>query len=116
MDETMGEGPTDEEEAFKQMPPQKQCIYNEMVKFQKELRQIKIAGSLRCIIHAQQEQINPPMPEEVAQKEMATATASTHIVKTETTTTTLGPVRGITPILIKEEPSKIHITKIVNAY
>ena len=36
--------------------------------------------------------------------------------KTETTATSLGPVRHITPILIKEEPSEIHITKIVNAY
>ena len=87
-----------------------------MVEFQKELRQLRMAGSLRCIIHAQQEQINPPMPEQVAQKEMATATTSTHIVKTETTTTSLGPVRHITPILIKEEPSEIHIIKIVNAY
>ena len=75
-----------------------------------------MAHSLRCIIHAQQEQIKPPMLEEVAQREMATATASTHIVKTETITTALGPVRYITPILIKEEPSEIHITKIVNAF
>ena len=45
------------------------------------------------------------MPEEVAQKEMAKAKASTHIVKTETTARALGPVRCITPILIKEEPS-----------
>ena len=84
MDKTTDEGPSDEEKAFKQMPPQKQCIYNEMVEFQKELRQLRMACSLRCIIHTQQEQINPPMLEEVTQKEMATATASTHIVKTET--------------------------------
>ena len=58
----MDEDPSDEEEAFKQLPPWKQqCIYNEMVKFQKELRQLRMARSLRCIIHAQQEQINPPM-------------------------------------------------------
>ena len=75
-----------------------------------------MAGSLRHIIHAQQEQINPPMPEEVARKEMATATASTSVVKAETTSTSMGPVRRITPILIKEEPSEIHITKIVGAY
>ena len=36
-DETTDEDPSDEEEAFKQMPPQKQCIYNEMIEFQKEL-------------------------------------------------------------------------------
>ena len=47
---------------------------------------------------------------------MATATASTHIVKTETIITSLGPVRCITPILVKEEPSEIHITKIVDTY
>ena len=56
------------------------------------------------------------MPEEVARKEMATATASTSIVKAETTSTSMGPVRKITPILVKEEPSEIHITKIVDAY
>ena len=116
MDETTDEDPSDEEEAFKQMPPQKQRIYNKMVKFQKELRPLGMAGSLRCIIHAQQEQINPPMPEEVAQKEMAIATVSTHIVKTETTTTALGPVRHITPVLIKEETSEIHITKFFDTY
>ena len=34
--------------------------------------------ALKRIIHAQQEQINPPMPEEVARKEMATATSLNH--------------------------------------
>ena len=87
-----------------------------MVGFQKELRQQGLAGSLQCIIHTEQEKINPPMPSEVAQKEMAMATASTNIVKTETTTTSVGPVRCITPILIKEEPSEIHVAKIVDAY
>ena len=71
-----------------------------------------MAGSLRHIIHAQQEQINPPMPEEIAKREMATATASTSVIKTETTVTPVGPVKCITPILIKEEPSEIYITKI----
>ena len=35
-DETTDEDPSDEE-AFKQMPPRKQCIYNKMIEFQKEL-------------------------------------------------------------------------------
>ena len=35
--ETTDEDFSDEEEAFKQMPPQKQCIYNKMIEFQKEL-------------------------------------------------------------------------------
>ena len=74
------------------MPPRKQRVYNEMVEFQKELRQLNMAGSLRRIIHAQQEQINPPMPEEVARKEMATATASATIIKTEMVPTSMGLV------------------------
>ena len=50
---TDDEDPSDEEEAFRQMPPRKQRVYNEMVEFQKELRQLSMTGSLRCIIHAQ---------------------------------------------------------------
>ena len=91
-DETSDEDPSDEEKAFNQLPPRKQTIYNEMVKFQKELRQLSMAGSLRPMIHAQQEQINLPMSEEVARKEMATATASTTIIKAEATSTAMGPV------------------------
>ena len=89
-----------------------------MVEFQKELRQLGLAGSLHRVIHAQQEKINPPMPNEVAQQEMATATATaaTSIIKSETIHTSAEPVQCITPILIKEEPSEIHITKIVDAY
>ena len=52
----------------------------------------------------------------VAQKEMATATAATSVIKSETIHTYAGPVWCITPILIKEEPSEIHVTKIVDAY
>ena len=55
------------------------------------------------------------MPNEVARKEMATATTATSIKKSETIHTSAGPVQHITPILIKE-PSEIHITKIVDAY
>ena len=47
---------------------------------------------------------------------MATATASTSIIKTETMPTSAGPIRHITSILIKEEPLEIHVTKIVDAY
>ena len=116
MDEATDKDLSEEEEVFKQMPPWKQCIYNEMVEFKKELRQLGMANNLRHIIHAQQEQINPPMPEEIAKREMATATALTSIIKTETTATPVGPVKCITPILIKEEPSEIYIMKIVNTY
>ena len=56
------------------------------------------------------------MLNEVAQKEMATATAATSVIKSETIHTSDGPVQCITPILIKEEPSEIHVTKIVYAY
>ena len=56
------------------------------------------------------------MPVEVAQKEMATALPALSITKTEVIETTARPVRRITPVLIKEEPFEIHITKIVNAY
>ena len=49
-------------------------------------------------------------------KKMATATATTSIVKTEIMSTSAGPIWHITPILIKEEPSEIHVTKIVDAY
>ena len=37
------------------------------------------------------------MPEEAARKEIATATASTNIVKAETTSTSMGSVQRITP-------------------
>ena len=66
-DET-DEDPMDEDEVFENLPPRKQWVYNEMVEFQKELRQHGLAGSLHRVIHAQQEKINPPMPTEVAQK------------------------------------------------
>ena len=56
------------------------------------------------------------MPVEVARKEMATALPASSITKTEVIETTAGPTRRITSILIKEEPSEIHITKIVDAY
>ena len=101
---------------FKYLSPRKQRIYNEMVEFQKELRQHGLAGSLCRIIHAQQEKINPTMPSEVAQKEMATATAATSVIKSEMIHTSAGPVQCITPIPMKEEPSEIHVTKIVDAY
>ena len=38
------------------------------------------------------------------------------IIKTETIPTSASPIKCITPILIKEEPSDIHVTKIVDAY
>ena len=77
---------------FENLPPRKQQIYNEMVEFQKELRQNGLAGSLHRVIHTQQEKINPPMLNEVAQKEMATATAATSVIKSETIHTSAGPV------------------------
>ena len=113
--EETDEDPINEDEVFENLPPRKQCINNEMVKFQTELRQHGLAGSLHRIIHAQQEKINPPMPNEVAQKEMATATTTTSVIKSETIHTPAGPVQCITPILIKAEPSEIHVTKIVDA-
>ena len=63
-----------------------------MVEFQTELRQHGLAGSLHRVIHTQQEKINPPMPNEVAQREMATATAATSIIKSEMIHTSAGPV------------------------
>ena len=65
-DEGTDQDPKDEDVVFKDLPPHKQRLYNEMVQFQTELHEKDIVGSLRCIIHGQQEQINPPMPEEVA--------------------------------------------------
>ena len=59
-DETSDEDPSDEEKVFQQLPLRKQRVYNEMVEFQKGLRQLGMTGSLRYIIHTQQEQINPP--------------------------------------------------------
>ena len=115
-DEDTDEDPLDEDNTFEKLPPRKQRIYNEMVDFQRELRQHGLAGSLNHIIHAQQEKINPTMPDDVAGKEMATATASTSIVKTEIMSTSAGPIQHITSILIKEEPLEIHVTKIVDAY
>ena len=50
-DEETDKGPLDEDEVFKKLPPRKQWIYNEMVEFQKELRQHGLAGSLHRVIH-----------------------------------------------------------------
>ena len=47
---------------------------------------------------------------------MATATAATSVIKSEMIHTSAGPVRCITPIFIKEEPSEIHVAKIVDTY
>ena len=86
-----------------------------MVEFQTAIREHRLSGSLRSIIHGQQENINPPMPTTVAQKEMATATVATKIIKTECISTLSGPIRRVMPILIKEEPSEVHIIQDTDA-
>ena len=92
-DEETDEDPLDEDEVFENLPPpQKQQIYNEMVDYQKELRQHGLADSLHRVIHVQQEKINPPMPNDVAQREMVTATTATSIIKSEMIHTSAGPV------------------------
>ena len=91
-DEETDEDTLDEDEVFENLPSRKQQIYNEMVEFQKELRQHGLAGNFHRVIHTQQEKTNPPMPNKVAQKEMATATAATSIIKSETIHTSAGPV------------------------
>ena len=115
-EEESAEDPLDEDEAFNALPAQKKCIYNEMVKFQTAIREHRLSSSLRRIIHGQQENINPPMPPTVVQKEMATATAATGIIKTECISTSSGPIHKVTPILIKEEPSEVHIIQNMNAF
>ena len=87
-----------------------------MVKFQTAIREHRLSSSLRRIIHGQQENINPPMPTTVAQKEMATATVATKIIKTECISTLSGPIHRVTPILIKEEPSEVHIIQDKDAF
>ena len=47
---------------------------------------------------------------------MATTTSASVITKTEVLQTPEGPVKCITPILIKEELSEVHVTKIIDAY
>ena len=47
---------------------------------------------------------------------MATATAATEIIKTECIPTSSGPICKVTPILIKEEPSEVHIIQDTNAF
>ena len=109
--------PLDEDEVFKNLPPRKQCIYNEMVEFQKELRQHGLAGSLHRVLHAQQEKINPPMSIEVAQKEMATATTATSVIKSEMIHTSAGPVWYVLhPFSSKKNCQKYMKLKIVDAY
>ena len=56
------------------------------------------------------------MPEDIAKKEIATVIAASTITKTEVLQTPEGPVKCITPILIKEQPSEVHVTKIIDAY
>ena len=107
--EESAEDPLDEDEAFDALSAWKKCIYNEMVEFQTAIREHRLSGSLRRIIHGQQENINPPMPTTVAQKEMATATVATEIIKTECISTSSGPICRVMPILIKEEPSEVHV-------
>ena len=101
-EEESAEDPFDEDEAFNALSAQKKCVYNKMVKFQTAIREHRLSGSLRRIIHGQQENINPPMPTTVAQKEMATATVATKVIKTECISTSSGPIHRVTPILIKE--------------
>ena len=115
-EEESAEDPLDEDEAFDALPAQKKRVYNEMVKFQTAIREHRLSGSLRRIIHGQQENINPPMPTTVAQKEMATATVATEVIKTECISTLSGPIRRVTPILIKEEPSEVHIIQDTDAF
>ena len=115
-EESSDQDPEDEDTAFEKLPPHKQRLYNKMVEFQTELHQQGVAGSLRCIIQGQQEQIHPLMPEHIAKKEMAIAVATATITKTEVLQTPKGPIKCITSILIKEEPSEIHVTKIIDAY
>ena len=115
-EESLDQDPENEDIAFEDLPPHKQRLYNEMVEFQTKLHQQDVAGSLRHIIHGQQEQIHPPMPEHVARKETATTVATATVTKTEVLLTPEGPIKCITLILIKEEPSEIHVTKIINAY
>ena len=115
-EESLDQDPEDEDAAFENLPPHKQRLYNEMVEFQTELHQQGVAGSLRHIIQGQQEQIHPPIPEHIARKEMATTVAAATVTKTEVLQTPKGPIKCITPFLIKEEPSEIHITKIIDAY
>ena len=86
------EDPLDEDDIFETLLPRKQRIYNEIVEFQKELRHHGLPGSLHRGIHAQQEKINPPMSNEVALKELATATAVTSIIKSECNHTSAGPI------------------------
>ena len=115
-EESTDEDPMNEDEAFNALPSRKKRIYNEMVEFQTAMRQFGLAGSLHRIIHGQQENINPPMPVAVAQKEMATATTATGIIKTEEVPTATGPIRCIVPILIKEEPTETHVIQDPNTF
>ena len=78
------------DEAFDALPAWKKCIYNEMVKFQTAIREHRLSSSLRRIIHGQQENISPP--------------------------TSSGPICRVTPILIKEEPSEVHVMQDTNAF
>ena len=115
-EESTDEDLMNEDEAFDALPSRKKRIYNEMVEFQTAMRQFGLAGSLCRIIHGQQENINPPMPVAVAQKEMATATTATSIIKTEEVPTPAGPLRHIIPILIKEEPTETHVIQDPNTF
>ena len=115
-DEDSSNDPVNEDEAFEALPARKKHVYNEMVEFQAVMRQFGLAGSLRRIIHGQQENINPPMPEEVARREMATATAVVGIIKTEEVPTSTGPIHRITPILVKQEPSETHVIQDADAF
>ena len=56
------------------------------------------------------------MPTTVAQKEMATATVATKVIKTECISTSSGSIRRVMPILIKEEPSEVHIIQDMDAF
>ena len=115
-DEDSGEDPVNEDKAFEALPTRKKRMYNEMVEFQAVMRQFGLARSLRHIIHGQQENINLPMPEEVARREMATATAVVGIIKTEEVPTSTGPIHRITPILVKQEPSETHVIQDADAF
>ena len=98
------------------MPPRKKRVYNEMVEFQKELRQLRMAGSLRCIIHAQQEQINPLCLKKLLEKRWLLQQPQPALSKLKPPSLLWVQYEESPQYLSRKNHSEIHITKIVDVY
>ena len=85
----------------KKKKKQRKCVTS-TVRFHREYEKtFGLAGTIHQLMYGQMSKQKPPMHEEIAEAEMATATEDQHQIEIADE----GGVRRITPIKVKEEPS-----------